>query len=360
MMIVSAAFAVLYFDRMKLTLTQIRFRLLAAMFVLLWFVGGVTALAASPVKDYVDRLDKAEQLTDQLIDSEPASSEIIAAMNLVKQLVPAQEDVELDGQTIRTNNAWLHDAVNLVIKDAYGDEEQVRSMLIEIADRLFLLQQSVNTSLTADNGTATDHHALLTKILARHEYLPEEQKETALKKWGKQIWKKIEELLMKLLAGRSPQVGSTGTATANIVRIAVILILLAAASIGLVKLLRRLRRRRKPNDKVREVLGEELPDDMTPADLLNNANQLARAGDFRSAIRRTYIALLCDLEQRGKVRLHRSKTNRDYLDELKPQPSLYPTFSIMTSAFEHVWYGQEPATETEFNDFLTLYQDTVK
>lgn len=38
---------------------------------------------------------------------------------------PAQEDAELDGQTIRTNNAWLHDAVNLVIKNAYGDEEQI-------------------------------------------------------------------------------------------------------------------------------------------------------------------------------------------------------------------------------------------
>ncbi|MFN0110235.1 MAG: DUF4129 domain-containing protein, partial [Blastocatellia bacterium] len=84
-----------------------------------------------------------------------------------------------------------------------------------------------------------------------------------------------------------------------------------------------------------------------------------RAGDFRSAIRRAYIALLCELEQRGKVRLHRSKTNRDYLDELKPQPSLYPTFSVMTGAFEHVWYGHEPATENEFNDFLTLYKETV-
>lgn len=346
---------------MKLTLTKIRFQLLAAMFALLWFAGsGFTALAASQVKDYVERLEKAEQLTDQLIDSEPASSEIIAAMGLVKQLVPAQEDVELDGQTIRTNNAWLHDAVNLVIKNAYGDEEQIRSMLIEIADRLYQLEQSVNTSLTSGDNTAQDQHALLAKILTRHEYLPEEQKETALKKWGKRVWKKIEELLMKLLAGRNPRVGSTGTATANIVRIAVILVLLAAASIGLVKLLRRLRKRQKAGDEVREVLGEELPDDVTPADLLHNANQLARAGDFRSAIRRTYIALLCDLEQRGKVRLHRSKTNRDYLDELKPQPSLYPTFSVMTSAFEHVWYGQEPATETEFNDFLTLYQDTVK
>lgn len=346
---------------MKATAISTPVRLVTAIFALLWLAGsGFPALAASSVKEYVGRLESAEQITDQLIDSEPQASEIVAAMNQVKQLIPAQEDVELDGQIIRANNTWLYDAVNLVIKNAYGDEEQIRSMIIEIADRLYLLEQSVNTSLETTTNTAQDQHARLEKILARHEYLPEEQKETALKKWGKLLWKKIEELLLRLLSGRSSQVGSSGTATANFVRIAVTLVLLAAASIGLVKLVQRLRRRKKRDDEVREVLGEELPDDATAADLLNNAAQLARAGDFRSAIRRAYIALLCDLEQRGNVRLHRSKTNRDYLDELRPHQSLYPSFSVMTSAFEHVWYGQEPATESEYNDFLTLYQDTVK
>lgn len=345
---------------MKLSLIQIQVRCLAIL-VLLWVAGGsLTVSAASSVKEYTERLIQAEQLTDQLIDSEPAAAEIIAAMNSVKQLVPAQEDIQLDEQIIRTNNVWLHDAVGLVIKNANGDEEQLRSMLIEIADRLFILQESVNTSLNSANSAAQDQRELLAKILTRHEYLPEDQKETFLKKWGKRVWKQIEDLLLKLLSGRSAKVGSTGTGTANFVRIAVILVLLAAASIGLVKLMRRLQRRQKKDREAREVLGEELPDDATAADLLNNANQLARAGDFRSAIRRAYIALLCELEQRGNVRLHRSKTNRDYLEELRPQQMLYPTFSVMTSAFEHVWYGQEPASETEFNDFLTLYHETVK
>ncbi|MGH9802505.1 MAG: DUF4129 domain-containing protein [Blastocatellia bacterium] len=343
---------------MKRNLIQNRFLIVAS---LLWLVcGSVSVSAAAPVKDYAERIAKAEELTDQLIDSEPAASEIIAAMNSIKQLVPAQEDIEFDGQIIRTNNAWLHEAVGLVTKNAYGDEEQIRSMLIEIADRLYQLGQGVGSSLNATaNNTAQNQHAQLEKILARGEYLPEEQKESAFKKWAKRAWKKFEELLLKLLGNRNSQIGNTGTGSTTFVRIAVILVLLAAASIGLVKLLRRLRRRQKKDD-VREVLGEELPDDATAADLLANANLLARNGDFRSAIRRAYIALLCELEQRGKVRLHRSKTNRDYLDELKPQQSLYPTFSVMTGAFEHIWYGLEPATEAEFNDFLTLYQETVR
>ncbi len=343
---------------MKHKLIQNRLRFLTAI-VLLWLMGGsLPVLAASTIKEYAERLAQAEQLTDRLIDSEPAASEIVAAMNSIKQLVPAQEDIEFDGQNIRTNNFWLHEAVGLIIKNAYGDEEQTRSMLIEIADRLLLLEQSVNASLNTGNTATQSQQAQLEKILARYEYLPEEQKESVVKKWGKRVWKKIEEFL-RLFVWRTSPVGNTGAGTANFVRIAVTLVLLAAASIGLVKLLRRLRRRKKKNGDVREVLGEELPDDATAADLLANARALARSGDFRSAIRRAYIAMLCELEQRGKVRLHRSKTNRDYLDELKPQQSLYPTFSIMTGAFEHIWYGQEPATESEYDDFLTLYQETV-
>jgi hypothetical protein len=296
-------------------------------------------------------------LIDPLIDGEPTAAEIVAAMKSVKQLIPAQEEVETDGQTIRANNAWLHAAADLIIKNSYGDEEQVRSMLIELADRLLVLEQQVSASM--ENVAAVDQRALLQKILSRSEYLPDEKKESTIKKWLKRLGDYIVSLLAKLFGKRNPQVGNSGTGSVAAVRIIVTLILLAAASFGLVKLLQKFRRRRKKDDDVREVLGEELPDDMTATDLLNNARQLAGNGDFRSAIRRAYIALLCELEQRGKVRLHRAKTNRDYLDELKSETLLYPTFSVMTGAFEHIWYGQEPATETEFNDFLTLYQETV-
>lgn len=341
---------------MKLKLIPNCFRFLAVCLAVLW-LGGWQVFAASTVKEYAERLFQAEQLIDPLIDGEPAAAEIVAAMNAVKTLIPAQEDIETDGQVIRTDNSWLHAAVELVIKNSYGDEEQVRSMLIEMADRLLVLEQRVTAS--QETLTSVDQRAQLEKILARPDYLPEEKKDSVVKKWGRKLWDQFTNLLAKLFGNRNPTVGSNGTGSVSIVRTIVILVLLAAASFGLVKLMKRIRRRRKKDDEVREVLGEELPEDVTAADLLKNARQLAGSGDFRNAIRRTYIALLCELEQRGKVRLHRAKTNRDYLDELKTEQSLYPTFSVMTGAFEHVWYGQEPATENEFNDFLTLYQETV-
>lgn len=351
--------AVRCFDlTMKRKLIPIWLRLLTVALIVLWLGAGLSVLAVGSVKNYSERLFQAEQLIDPLIDGEPAAAEIVATMQAVKQLIPAEEDIETDGQVIRANNSWLHAAADLVVKNAYGDEEQVRSMLIEMADRLLILEQRVTAS--TETVTAADQRAQLEKILARSEYLPEEKKDSVVKKWARKAWDQFTNLLAKLFGNRSNAVGNSGTGSVSVVRLVVILVLLAAASFGLVKLLQKLRRRRKKDDDdIREVLGEELPEDVTAADLLNHARQLAGNGDFRSAIRRAYVASLCELEQRGKVRLHRAKTNRDYLDELKPETSLYPTFSVMTGAFEHVWYGQESATETEFNDFLTLYQEAV-
>lgn len=319
------------------------------------------AFAASSAEDYAERLRQAEKVTDNLIEGEPSPVEIVATMNSIKELLPQREDVEMNGQLIRADNAWLHEAINLVVKNANGDDEQVRSMLVEIADRLFQLEQRVSASQKQNNPDGQNQAAQLERILARSEYQPEEKKESTIRKWGNKLWDNISSLLARLFGGRRAEPGGFSQGGVSIFRIVITLILLAAASFGLVKLLRRLRGRSRKNkgDEVREVLGEELADDVTAAELLTRANELARQGDFRSAIRRAYIALLCDLEQRGKVHLHRAKTNRDYLDELKPELSLYPAFSIMTGAFEHVWYGHEQATESEYSDFITLYQETV-
>lgn len=322
----------------------------------------VPVFAAASAKEYAERLRQAEQATDQLIEGEPSAAEVSAVVTSIKQALPPHEEVDINGQSVRTDNTWLHEAIAQVLKNVNGDEEQLRSMLVEIADRLYQLEQRVSASQNQGNAASQDQRAQLERILARHEYLPEEKKESALRKWVNRFWDKLSSLLSRLFGGRSPSAGSYSGGTVSIFRIVMTLILLASASFGLVKLVRRWQRKHKDDkdDSVREVLGEELADDVTAAELLTKAHELARQGDFRSAIRRAYIALLCELEQRGKVRLHRAKTNRDYLDELKPEQLLYPTFSVMTGAFEHVWYGHELATESEYSDFITLYQETVR
>jgi hypothetical protein len=150
---------------------------------------------------------------------------------------------------------------------------------------------------------------------------------------------------------------------ALVLRALIILVVIAALIFGAVKLARRFRTRIKPapeEAETREALGEKIADDATAADLFAMASELARQGEYRKAIRRAYIALLCEFDQCGKLRLGRSKTNRDYLDAMRLEQRIYPTFSVMTSAFERAWYGQTRATEEEFQNFVTLYQEAVK
>jgi hypothetical protein len=58
----------------------------------------------------------------------------------------------------------------------------------------------------------------------------------------------------------------------------------------------------------------------------------------------------------GKLPLHPSKTNRDYLIDLQTEERIYPTFSSMTGAYEVTWYGERGATEDEFKWFRSSYK----
>jgi hypothetical protein len=70
------------------------------------------------------------------------------------------------------------------------------------------------------------------------------------------------------------------------------------------------RRKKKKKREARIILGERLEPDQTSADLLAQADALARNGDLRSAIRKAYIALLCELGDRKLISIAQSKTNR--------------------------------------------------
>jgi hypothetical protein len=99
------------------------------------------------------------------------------------------------------------------------------------------------------------------------------------------------------------------------------------------------------------VLGESVAADETAADLLTEAERLARAGDLRGAMRKAYIAVLCELGDRKILRLAPHKTNRDYLRALSDNARLFQTVQPLTNAYERHWYGLIPASETDWREF---------
>lgn len=316
--------------------------------------------AAVPLKNYSSRLAQAENLVEALTEGEPAAERVTRAMAEIKRLLPPREEVESNGQVFPVDNHWLHEAAEKVIKNADADVEQRRSLLVELLDRLSLLRESVEAQPVAPKALNGDRRAQLERILARPEYRPEAEKESSIRSLMRRIRRAIVDFLSRFRSEpqqppNSPRPGGGG----GVVRALMLLLLLGALLFGLATLLKRLRLRRKSKPKkeeVREVLGEEITGDLTAADLFARAAELARQGDYRAAIRRAYISVLFELEQRGKLRLHRAKTNRDYLDALRRDSGTYPAFSTMTGAYERVWYGEEGATNVEFEQFIQVYR----
>ena len=101
----------------------------------------------------------------------------------------------------------------------------------------------------------------------------------------------------------------------------------------------------------RIVLGERLEPDQTASDLLEQAEALARTGDLRGAIRKAYIALLCELGDRKVIVLAQHKTNRDYLLAVRNRRALYEPLRKLTASFEIHWYGFVAPAPTDWEAF---------
>jgi hypothetical protein len=321
------------------------------------------AYGLSTIGDYENRLAQAERELNDAIERIISTRELAPLTSEIKRLLPVSEEVEFNGAITHVDNTWLHEAMNNAAKTAEGAAGPRISMLAEISTRLARLRQSVKAAQTAGDRRLQDQRARLDGILARAEYQPDEKRESLIARWINKIWSFIVELLVKLFGGsaaRAPQ--PAGAGSVMILRALIFLAAIAALIFGAVKLARRLQTREKPvkEAKTREALGEEIAEDATAADLFALAADLARQGEYRKAIRRTYIALLCDFDQRGKLRLDRSKTNRDYLDAIRSEQRIFPTFSVMTFAFERAWYGEDRATEEDFQNFVNLYQEAIK
>jgi hypothetical protein len=121
----------------------------------------------------------------------------------------------------------------------------------------------------------------------------------------------------------------------------------------------RFRTREKKEKKSRMSLGEHIDASASAHDLFAEAERMARAGDLRGAIRKGYIALLCDLADRKVIGLARHKTNRDYLRDVRKQSALFERMKLATGSFERHWYGFRTPHTADWDDFREQYRKAV-
>lgn len=317
----------------------------------------LTAQAAAPLADYQQRVARAAQLSEEIAAQAPPSDEQIKRLQVLKQWLPPQEDIEAaPDQTIRVDNRWLHELLDALLAGT-GDR---LGQLAELHTRLEALDQQLTPATnTAKIETA---RAKLDRILAQSEYQRSQAQPSAIKQWVDKVLRGLRDLMRRLFGASSPAPIQPSQGTLGFARVLLILVLGLVLLFVLYKFFVWLggRRRTPAAEKVpRQILGEEISEYTTTEDLLASARMLAQQGDYRTAIRRAYIALLYELEQQGKLRLHQAKTNRDYQDALRHEQAIYSSFVALTRIFERSWYGQGDATQFDFEGFLSGYRETL-
>jgi hypothetical protein len=335
-------------------------------FVLFLLASGAGSALAMPLDEYRTRihlaLDRLYELWgERENETVPQyAARAGAAFEAVRTLVPMDETIEWDGGRVRINNSWLE----IQFKD-YQElppaDSRRGDLLVRITQRLSAIENRLD-EIDPQKGNITnaaakdEEKARLEAILRRAEYTEKPPE--------KSLWERFKEWLASLFPSRNPlQPGQSSWLSF----IAMILIFGLAAGViayAVSKFLPFFKakgaRRKLEKRGPRVVLGERLAPDQTAADLLAEAESLARKGEIRAAIRKGYIALLCELGDRKVLTLAQHKTNHDYLRAVREKRPLLNEMQKLTASFENHWYGAAPASPDDWTTFRTGYQQTLK
>lgn len=314
--------------------------------------------AALPLETYQKNLRDAITALDTLKDSdeeettEDYEKRFQQTIASVRAMLPAKETVESSDETATIDNSWLH--------KSFDELEQVvdrPAKLQLIIESLRAVEQRIDTRVKAGKSLNNKEQdkSKLESILARPEYVGATTGQSAFARLLQRFLKWIESLFPK----RAPMDPSRARWFTLIAQILVFLVALAVIFYVVKLLLARFKpSRKKKTRKKREariVLGERLEPEATAANLLAQAETLARNGDLRAAIRKAYIALLVELGDRKMISLAQHKTNRDYLNSLRHVPQLHSRMRGLTDSFERHWYGFAQATPNDWQDFRAGY-----
>jgi Domain of unknown function (DUF4129) len=348
-------------ETMTFTLTSLRKNLIWAAMVLTLLV--YSQAKALTLAEYRARISQASKILSQIQtpeyysdDFQQRSAFFETSVAEIRLMLPVKETVLHNGQTIEVDNAWLHEALSEYEKNLASPtrSEEIRRNTNE---RLQALGQRIDETQAAASDKETDK-ARLAEILRRPEYNKAAAGESAIQR----LWERFLRWLAKLFPKIKPMQPGTGRALSGIAQIVVIAISVALIAFLIWKFVPgylRNRGRKKTKREARIVLGERLEPDQTAADLLEQAEALARTGDLRGAIRKAYIALLCELGDRKVISLAQHKTNRDYLMSVRHRSSLYQSMRGLTRSFELHWYGFVAPAANDWDEFRSGCRSAV-
>lgn len=263
--------------------------------------------------------------------------------------------------TIAVDSGWV--TVELDRLEAEENTDRSALLLTAIRERFDAMKASIDSrkqALGADPTKDSDKRKL-DEILKREEFQKPKVEEGLIARLIRQFFEWLNQ--------RSPDAEQQPATNAGSPLLSTILwvIVIGAAIALLVFLLYRFapslfekytaETRSRLKDRV--VLGELIGDDVEASEIFAEAEELARRGELRQAVRKGYIAVLCELADRRLIGLARHKTNRDYLRDVRKRENLRRDLSRLTERFERHWYGDQTVAPEEWGEFRDLYRQTV-
>jgi len=279
----------------------------------------------------------------------------------LRLLWPSDIQVNDSPTTISVDSSWV--IVHLDRLDSEDNTDRSAILLSELRERLNAMKASIDErkQALATDPTKDSDKQKLDEILKREEFQKPKAEEGLIARLIRQFFEWLNQ--------RSPEDENQPTANAGSPILSTLLwvLVICAAVALLVFLLNRFapslfewfaaEKSSKLKDRV--VLGELISDDVEAAEIFAEAEELARRGELRQAVRKGYIAVLCELADRRLIGLARHKTNRDYLRDVDKREALRRDLSQLTDRFERHWYGDQLVAQDEWSEFRDLYRQTV-
>jgi hypothetical protein len=319
---------------------------------------------AATLSDYRERVERAASYSSELpalIAHGPRELERETIADLGR-LLPPSEQIDAPGGRVEVDNRWLR--VQLSELEKENDVPKRQALAAGISERLSAIGRSLaelDAAAAAERSKDEDKQKLA-EILRRAEYQKAEaEQESLFQRW----WRALLEWLESVFPSPSvtPGSGLDFGGLRTVLQVVVFALLIALIGFLAWRFLPLFsdrfggKRRKVKADRV--ILGELIEADVSSVDLFSEAERLAVGGDFRGAIRKGYIAVLCELGDRKAIRLARHKTNRDYLRDVEGNARIVESFTGMTQQFERTWYGSRVAAPDDWVRFSSLCRQAV-
>lgn len=308
--------------------------------LMLVLLGSVSVVNAAPLPQTATvSLDAYRQLVNEAYAAAQRSDRI--GLDDSAEILLATTGVKLaNGDVVEIDNTWLRDA----LAQEPPDFPMIVASLGAILDAL------------AQTRTPGDPNALqkLTQVFEVPPFKSREVPSAWNNFWsgvGQAIADFFERLFNQLPQSNiNPPTPAAPLAFGTLTPVGWVLLVLGALLILalIIYTLRGVRRTVTAEARVRAEAEEE--EVMTVQEATDRTRVAAQSGDYRTATRYLYLSTLLWLEERGLVRYDRSRTNREYLAQLRGKPT-YDTFVPVVDTFERVWYGKRPLEAGDFEKY---------